>query len=245
MIHPIANIVIQCRFSSSRLPGKAVYPLSGIPLLSFLIRRLKATLSEDDYRIIVATTQNKEDHVVAAWAEYENVRVVRGSQDDVLSRYILTQSVFPSDIHVRVTADNPLTCPDILKKAVNQCRDGKTDYVHTTSFPYGAGVDVFPIDTLIYLHEHATAPPDREHINKYIFDHPEKFNLKAIEAEDKLSRPDVNLSIDTPEDLNRVSGIVSFKKIPKPWRMTLIQAINYHDGLNRTRNNEHMENTSF
>ena len=77
-------IVIQCRFSSKRLPGKVLYPIRGLPILVFLIRRLKK--SNITGRIIVATTDRSEDDLVVAWAVQEGVKVVRGETDDLLSR---------------------------------------------------------------------------------------------------------------------------------------------------------------
>ena len=72
----IPLIIIQCRFSSTRLPGKVLYPLNGLPILVFLIRRIKmANIKE---RIVVATTECPEDDIIVAWAEHENVAVVRG-----------------------------------------------------------------------------------------------------------------------------------------------------------------------
>lgn len=246
MMPPLANIIIQCRFASTRLPGKALYPLCGTPLLVFLIRRLKTALPAKAFRIILATTQNREDHLVAQWAQSEKVPVVRGSEADVLSRYIKVLSEYPSDVHVRVTADNPLTCPEIIKKTVSLLRENTLDYVLTSSFPYGAGVDAFSTSALTALQDHASAPADREHINKYILDHPEKFNLQPLEAEDTQKRPDVNLSVDTLDDFRRVLGIVSLEASHnrKPWRMPLIQAITHLDTLNRNKKNEYVENPS-
>lgn len=245
MLNPVTNIIIQCRFSSTRLPGKAMYPLCGIPLLAFLIRRLKTGLPDDVYRIIVATTPNKEDNTVAAWAEYENVHIIRGSLNDVLSRYLLTVAAYPSDINVRVTADNPFTCPEIIKASVSLFREKGLDYVHTRDFPYGAGVDVFSRSALNFLGTRTTEPLDREHINNYILKNPEKFHLEVIQAKGKLLRPDLNMSVDTEDDFKRVSGIFNSPKKPEPWTMTLNQAIDNMDSLNKTGNHQDVENTPF
>ncbi|OGR25862.1 MAG: hypothetical protein A2277_21330 [Desulfobacterales bacterium RIFOXYA12_FULL_46_15] len=245
MLNPVTNVIIQCRFSSTRLPGKAMYPLRGIPLLAFLIRRLKTSLPHDAYRIVVATTENQEDNTVAAWAGYENVHVIRGSLNDVLSRYLLTVATYPADTNVRVTADNPLTCPEIIKASVSLFRKKGLDYVHTESFPYGAGVDVFSNHVLNFLGTITTDPLDREHINNYILKNPEKFHLESIHAKGKLFRPDLNMSVDTQDDFKRVSGIINSQKNQEPWTMTLNQAINNMDSLNKTGNRQHVENTPF
>ena len=245
MLNPNINIIVQCRFSSTRLPGKAMYPICGIPLLTFLIRRLKNSLQDNTHRIIVATTQNREDNPVAAWAEHENVHVIRGSQEDVLSRYILVLSSHPASINVRVTADNPLTCPEIIKSSVSLLQEKRLDYVQAQGFPHGTGVDVFSTPLLNYLHGHTSEPLDREHINNYILKNTEKFHHGALQASGALSRPDLSMTVDTPDDFKKITCIFNVQKNPMPWNMTLNQAIDNMDNLNRTGKIRHVENTPF
>lgn len=222
-----ANIIIQCRFSSSRLPGKALYPVCGIPLVDFLIKRLKSRLSQDEFEIILATTSNSCDDPVAAWGQYEGIAVVRGSEDDVLSRYIEVLKLYPSSVNVRVTADNPLTCPEIIKKSVHLLKEKGLDYVGVKDFPYGSGVDVFR-DRLIYLSDkEGHSKEDREHINNYLLNNPKKFNREDIEAHGELKRPGLRVTIDTMEDYNNVS--LALKKISseKPWEISLKEVIKF------------------
>lgn len=229
MSHRKANVIIQCRFSSARLPGKVVYPLGGIPLLAFLIRRLKYTLPADGYRLIVATSRQAEDDIVAAWAIHENVELVRGSLDDVLSRYIKVIERYPTHVNVRVTADNPFTCPAVLAQVVTLLRCDKLDYVLTKNFPYGAGVDVFSSSVLEKLDSLATEAADREHINKYIVDHPEEFRTGVVRAEAALARPDLNFTVDTPSDFQRVTGILAENASYSPWKLQLKDVISLMD----------------
>lgn len=225
MLKTKTNIIIQCRFASTRLPGKAMYPLCSIPLLAFLIRRMKNGLPENRYRIIVATTKNREDNPVAAWAEHEKVYLIRGTENDVLSRYIQTISQYHADTNVRVTADNPLTCPEILKTAVSLLQKKQLDYVQTKNFPYGTGVDVFSAPLLNHLDKQTAEPLDREHINNYVLNHPDKFRLETIQAKGTLARPDLNMTIDAIEDFDRVSMIFNRNNDSLPWNLPLEEAI--------------------
>ena len=112
-------VVIQCRYNSTRLPGKAMMLLGGIPMLSFLLKRLKAGLPEERFKIILATTEDAADDIIANLGEEEEAEVLRGEEYDVLKRYLRCLEAFPADIVVRVTADNPFTCPEVIECAVN------------------------------------------------------------------------------------------------------------------------------
>ena len=142
--HPSALIVVQCRLRSHRLPGKGLLPLAGLPLLTFLLRRLEEGLSSANEpiseniktKIVLATSTEALDEVLAEWAEQERVAVVRGSNEDVLRRYINCLERFPkAQIVVRVTADNPFTCPTQLTRAVVRMLEESPDYLTLEGFP--------------------------------------------------------------------------------------------------------------
>ncbi len=79
--------VVQSRLGSTRLPGKALADLGGRPLLAVLLDRLRAATTVDE--VVVATTEDAADDEIEAVATAAGVRVVRGSTDDVLSRFVL------------------------------------------------------------------------------------------------------------------------------------------------------------
>lgn len=223
-------VVIQSRFNSSRLPGKALWPLAGLPLLAFLIRRLKAGLPASEYRLVLATTDLAADDILAAWAEAEGIAVVRGDEQDLVRRFNACLKQFPADFVVRVTADNPLTCPQTLKQLVASARQHRADYAYCPNLPVGAGVDVFGAQTLELL-SRAAAPDEREHLNLHILNHPEDFCSIFPEALGPLARPELRLTIDTLEDWRRVRALCAADD-PEPWNLSLHAAISRLD--NRT-----------
>src|SRR3989339_1950496 len=166
-MHQRHLVVVQCRYDSKRLPGKATMLLGGIPIVSFLLRRLKAGLPENRFKIILATTEKTEDDVIAGLGKKEEIEVLRGDEHDVLKRYIKCLEVFPADVVVRVTADNPFTCPEVLECAVNEMIKRKVDYLKCENLPVGIGVDVFSARLLKQLGVQAKDPQEREHINMH------------------------------------------------------------------------------
>ena len=89
-------IVVQARNKSTRLPFKVLKDIGGRPLLSFLIERLQRCKEVDE--IVIATTLNKEDDSIASLAKNKGLLTVRGSQENVLSRFILASKKSKADI---------------------------------------------------------------------------------------------------------------------------------------------------
>ncbi len=222
-------IVVQCRYQSTRLPGKALYPFAqGLPILAFLLRRLQMGLSSEVCSLVLATTLRKEDDVLEAWAASENVSVVRGEENDILARYLRCLECYPASVVVRVTADNPLTCPTIIKWLLQKQRQKQSDYVQCQNLPYGAGADLFSTHVLQKLAEKTLKPEEREHINLYILRHLEEFKVWFPEISDERARPDMRMTVDTLEDWQQMTQLFLHTDY-EPWNLSLHEAITRMD----------------
>ena len=193
--------------ASRRLPGKGLADICGRSLLAFLIERLKEARRAGV--IVVATTTLEADDAVEDTARSAGIPVVRGEDDDVLSRYMRVLDAHPGEVVVRVTADNPLTDPGLFDAMVNMLADQQLDYVHAPEAPYGAAVDIFSLAALRQCHKDGKSAREREHINAHIIDNPGAFRIGVYEPPPELRRPDLRLTVDEPEDLERVRGLLS------------------------------------
>ena len=108
--------VIQARCGSTRFPRKVLAPLQGRPMLAHIIERVARASLVD--HVVVATTDGPGDDEVAALATALGAGVTRGSEDDVLSRYVLAAHEHDADVVVRITADCPLTDPAIVDSVI-------------------------------------------------------------------------------------------------------------------------------
>src|SRR4051795_13729373 len=111
--------VIQARMGSTRLPGKVLADLGGYPVLGFLRQRLQPLTAVVDH-LVVATSVAPDDDAIVETARAANVPFVRGSEADVLGRFGSALDEFPADVVVRLTADCPLTDPDIVVAAMER-----------------------------------------------------------------------------------------------------------------------------
>src|SRR6516225_1937930 len=109
--------IVQARMGSTRLPGKVLMKIGGRSLLVYLVERLSRARTLD--AIIVATTTNPRDNVIIEECERRGILNFRGSESDVLGRYVSAARACSAEIIVRVTADNPFTDPDSIDRVVD------------------------------------------------------------------------------------------------------------------------------
>ena len=98
--------IIQARMNSSRLPGKIMLTVCGKPLLLHQIERMKNSKTID--KIVIATSVKKEDDIIKKFCDTNDIMCVRGSENDLLSRYKMAADATQADIIVRLTSDTPL-----------------------------------------------------------------------------------------------------------------------------------------
>lgn len=204
----VAVAVVQARMSSTRLPGKVLATLGDCSVLELLLRRLARSGELDG--IVVATSTDPSDDAIEREGERLSVRVLRGSLTDVLGRYLEASASTGADAVVRITADCPLTDPEVVDQVVALWRDSGADYVTNTleprSYPDGLDVEVISAPALARVGELAHEAADREHVTPYIRRHPEKFPSRGLHLDP--SHGDVRVTLDTPEDLHSLRRLI-------------------------------------
>ena len=76
--------IVQARSTSSRLPGKVLLPIEGVPMVVYQLERLKRCESLD--RLVLATSSDSSDDDLAFVVE-SAFAVYRGDLHDVLCRF--------------------------------------------------------------------------------------------------------------------------------------------------------------
>ena len=207
--------IVQARMGSTRLPEKVLMSLSGKPMLVHIIERLK--LAETLDSIVIATTSLMQDDPVAELARREGVLCFRGSEDDVLSRYIGGAEMAGADVIVRITGDCPLIDPETVDNVVRCFLKHDYDYVSLTSaegFIRGLDTEVFSMQALKKADELAKDKPSREHVTLYIYRHEEDFRVAAYRAGQELCHPDWRLCVDEEDDFKLIEKI--YDRLYKP-----------------------------
>lgn len=194
--------ILQARMSSTRLPGKVMADLAGAPMILRQIERLKRAPSLQ--QIVVATSDQPSDDVLVQAMEAAGVPVFRGPLDDVLGRFVGAIDAFGSaDTGVRLTADCPLTDPDVIEATVALREATGADYAANAgdrrTFPKGLDVEVFRVAALRMAAAEADDPYDREHVTPFLYRRPERFALAFHHQ--AIDEGEVRWTVDRPDDL--------------------------------------------
>lgn len=207
--------IIQARVSSRRLPRKVLKELpysSGITVLGQVMRRLKRCEMLND--IIVAATTEKEDDELVSIVQGEGVKCFRGSMEDVLSRFYGACRENDLEIIVRVTSDCPCIDPGIIDFVVERHVSTTVDFtsnILTRTFPHGMDVEVMSFEALEKAHLGARQTFEREHVCPYIYkSHPQMFRISSVEAPERLSAPEIRVTLDVEEDYTLLCAVFDY-----------------------------------
>ena len=195
---------------STRLPGKVLKEIiPGESVLSLLIKRIKPARLVD--KIIVATTNKREDDIIEQVCFRLEIQVFRGSDWDVLDRFYQTAIIARRQDQrintiVRLTADSPLNSHKMVDSVISGFKKAGKDYFANANqepdyLEDGFGVEVFTFSALEIAWQNATLPYDREHVCPYIKKH---FNCEWMKTNANYT---FKLSVDTQEDFEVVQKV--------------------------------------
>jgi spore coat polysaccharide biosynthesis protein SpsF len=197
------RVVVQARTSSSRLPGKALLPVGGIPSAVLAARRA----ARDGADVVVATSRDPSDDALAATLREARIRVVRGPLDDVQARFVLAaEGLDDSAAVVRLTADNTFPDGAFVRALVDAFRARGAPYLGTSSplddLPYGLSAEVFTAGALRQAAAAAPDAMDREHVTPSLRRRWGGAPFRPANAPAGLGR--LRCTIDTFDDYQRV-----------------------------------------
>lgn len=211
--------IVQARFGSTRLPGKAIRVMQGQPMVLHALRRAAAAGFDD---VWLATSENGPDDAVASVAREAGFNVHRGSEHDVLGRVHEAAILSKADIVVRVTGDCPLWAPDVGRLVLEQHAknpDGITTNDTTRSgYPDGLDTEVFSAALLaeanLAVDQYANRmsegdlgrnyKDDREHVTKWM-----RRNAMHVVVWNHEDWREIKLSVDDRENFEFVAHVMA------------------------------------
>lgn len=185
--------------SSTRLPGKVLKPVLGVPMILRQIERLKRCQRLDG--IVVATSIEDSDTPIAGACGEAGVDCVRGSLDDVLGRFVAVIERYQPDHVVRLTADCPLADWQIIDDLVDLHVRSGADYTSNAlqrTYPVGLDCEVMKADVLLQANANATTEFEREHVTPYVYQVPGRFDVQHLTQDEDTSF--LRWTVDTPGD---------------------------------------------
>jgi spore coat polysaccharide biosynthesis protein SpsF (cytidylyltransferase family) len=221
--------IVQVRMDSKRFPGKILFKVRGKPLLQYLIERLNCCRNLDN--IIIATSKEDSDTPLSEYCKHNSIFFYRGSLSDVAGRFKQVLDEYKFDAFVRVNGDSPLIDQRLIEKGLNIFLDSKYDLVTNIlkrTYPKGQSVEILRADTFRNAYKKMKNIEDLEHVTKYFYKNQNNFEIFNFESGKELGK--IQLSVDTPEDMDMFSKIID--KMDKPhWEYTLENILRIYSNL--------------
>lgn len=218
-------IIIQARTGSTRLPNKMTMPFyGGKSVLDILLERLKLAKPELEIEdIVVATTNNLKDDAIIEICKAHNIQYFRGSENDVLQRFIDTATKHNAEKIIRICADNVFLDTTSLAVLSSYMKTNgvefdyisfkKSDNTPSILTHYGffaEGVTLSALKKVKSLTENSLF---HEHVTNYIYNAQDIFKVKLFPIEDMVkgieSHTNLRLTLDTQDDFDIQKTIYS------------------------------------
>ena len=201
--------IIEARMGSTRLPGKVMLPFGEEPALKLLLKRVRSAEKLDE--VIVATTDQYEDHPIVRLCEETGVKSFRGSENDVMKRVLDTARHCEADLICELMGDSPFLDPTEINRAITEYNARDCDYLSNfwpkNTYPLGFAVQVYRKEVLAKAESMTRNPVDRSHVTTFIYQNPDIFNLAGIEALGGCHAPDLRMALDQSEDYEAMQEI--------------------------------------
>jgi spore coat polysaccharide biosynthesis protein SpsF (cytidylyltransferase family) len=194
--------IIQARLGSTRLPGKSLMDVWGKPLVERVVDRVKLARSLDGFVLAIPDTP-QNDRLRFHCMMTNRWETFRGSEDDVISRYVAVANMWDADLIVRVTADCPFLDPGVIDGVVSLFRQGNSDYASNNiarTFPHGLDVECFSRAALIAADEGTQDPYEREHVTLHMIRRPDRFRQANLSSPEDLH--EIRLTVDYQQDMD-------------------------------------------
>jgi spore coat polysaccharide biosynthesis protein SpsF len=218
--------IVLARYSSSRFPGKALYPIYGKTLLEWCLYFLKKS---NGFDTILATSTHPTDDPLQQLAENMGIKCFRGDLNDVYKRVVDCIEFYKIDTFARINGDSPFPQTSLIESAFGQLEMSDLDFVtnlYPRTFPYGISVEVFRTTTFTTHYPMLDTAEQHEHITSYFYTHSNQFKYKNLTSDTPLNG-DIRLVVDTKEDLPLIEKILNHPDITtSPDLKTIISILN-------------------
>jgi spore coat polysaccharide biosynthesis protein SpsF len=193
--------IIQARLGSHRLKRKVLLPIGDQAMLDWVVTRTSRARTID--QTVIATTTEPVDDELVDYCRRHRWDYFRGSENDVLSRYVDAARFAKADRVIRITSDCPFVDPNLIDTVVSMM-----DHVHSLEytcnflprrcFPRGLDVECMKRSALERLNDTVKDPAMREHVTLAIHKQLNDFVTSGVLPNEDYSM--YRWTVDTPED---------------------------------------------
>ena len=233
------SIIIQARTGSKRFPSKILYKIDHRTVIEYLIDNIAQKFRKKN--IIIATTKNKRDNKLVKLVKKLKINCFRGSEENVLNRYINCGKKFNVKNVIHITSDCPLVDTNLIYKMINIFNKKKIDYLANTyppkksKFPDGTDIEIYKYKSLVRLNKLTQKDEDKEHVTNFFWKNPRLFKTMIVNNKKNLSM--YKYSLDYKNEL------LLIKKILKKIKLKNLN-LNYQNIVKIIKNDNSIKNIS-
>jgi spore coat polysaccharide biosynthesis protein SpsF (cytidylyltransferase family) len=228
------GFIVQARTGSVRFSDKVIRKFyREESILEIMIKKLKRF---EDIPVIIATTTKSGDDIIAEIATNHGVSYFRGSEDNVLDRFIKAAGRFDIDHVIRICSDNPFIDVAGLEDIIHKYRRKPVDYLSyilsddrpSIKTHFGLWAEIASLKALKKIAAVTNEKKYLEHVTSYIYEHPDEFDIAFIKApEIAFNRYDIRLTTDTEEDFYLQQSV--YKALITEGRTSIEEIVEYLD----------------
>jgi len=219
------RLILQARLNSSRLPGKVLLPVGGLPLVVLCARRAMTC----GYPLVAVTSDQASDDPLVSVLDEHGIAYERGDLDDVLSRFVMaSRDMDDSDLVVRLTGDNPCVDGDFIQDLLTFHVAHGHPYTRTLSpddgLPYGLSAEIITAGGLRAI---AAANPTAAHKEHVTLAWTESGDYQLFKNGTGADLSHLRVTVDTPEDYQLACRIFegdAAQSIATPWQTLITRA---------------------
>ncbi len=231
------GIIIQARTGSSRLPSKLILPFyEQYNVLEILLENLS---KNTNIPVILATTINSNDDKIEEIGRRYKVAVFRGSENNVLSRFVEAAKKYDIKNIIRICSDNPFLdvqatldlIPHFIENKLDYCSYALAGNLPSIKSHLGLWGEVTTLKTLEKVLQMTDEKLYLEHVTNFIYSNADKFNVGFVPApEDFYKRTDIRLTLDTDQDFKMYQTIYQKLKNKDSFDIPAGRILHYIDG---------------
>jgi spore coat polysaccharide biosynthesis protein SpsF len=206
------GIILQARMASTRCPYKIASLVLEKPILYHQIKRIKR-FAKNNIPVIVATSDTSIDDATAFIAGTAGALVFRGSEKDVMKRYLDAAGQYKLHSVIRICGDDPLVDPACLRALYKAGQRNKSDDFinasHKNGWMLGTSAEYFTVKALKRAYRESS-DFEKEHVVIHFNSNPNKFNIRKIN--DESSVYPYSFTVDHPDELKSVKTVIEYFK---------------------------------
>lgn len=204
------GVIVLCRYSSNRLPGKILKVINGKPILAYIIERLKMSQLTDE--IIIATSTEHSDNIISEYCSQNNINCFRGDLNNVAKRFLDCAESNKLDYAIRINGDNLWIDSTLLDSMITIAKTNAYDFISNVkgrTYPIGISIEILNTDFYRNILKQIASDHYKEHVTLYLYEHAELANSHFVYNDKIQSAKNIKLAIDDEKDFKFAQSIMS------------------------------------